>query len=124
MKDKRYKYVEDVIEDYIELTEEQIQIPLLIEKAREKYEALDLKERGSIIPQDDAEDAFKIFMQLKKYEERKEEVTAELAEVEAILKEFISFLKGNKILYEKKDDNKNKLTFLFWVEEDQLKCNR
>jgi hypothetical protein len=84
MKDKRYKYVEDVIEDYIELTEEQIQIPLLIEKAREKYEALDLKERGSIIPQDDAEDAFKIFMQLKKYEERKEEVTAELAEVEAI----------------------------------------
>jgi signal transduction histidine kinase len=124
MKDKRYKYVEDVIEDYIELTEEQIQIPLLIEKAREKYEALDLKERGSIIPQDDAEDAFKIFMQLKKYEERKEEVTGELAEVEAILKEFISFLKGNKILYEKKDDNKNKLTFLFWVEEDQLKCNR
>jgi signal transduction histidine kinase len=124
MKDKRYKYVEDVIEDYIELTEEQIQIPLLIEKAREKYEALDLKEKGSIIPQDDAEDAFKIFMQLKKYEERKEEVTGELAEVEAILKEFISFLKGNKILYEKKDDNKNKLTFLFWVEEDQLKCNR
>jgi signal transduction histidine kinase len=124
MKDKRYKYVEDVIEDYIALTEEQIEIPLLIEKAKEKYEALNIKDKGSVIPQDDAEAAFKIFMQLKKYEERRNELNEELSGVEAILKEFIGFLKGSKVLYEKKDDSKNKLTFLFWVEEDQLKCNR
>jgi len=121
---KRYKYVEDVIEDYIELTDEQIEIPLLIDKAKEKYEALELKPTATIICQKDAEDAFKIFMQLKKYEERKNELHQALAEVEAILKEFIGFFKDNKLLFEKKDDNKNKLTFLFWVEDGQLKCNR
>lgn len=124
MKDKRYKYVEDVIEDYIELADEQIEIPLLINKAREKYEGLKLEQGASTIAQEDAEDAFKIFMQLKKYEERKNDINEQLGEVENILKEFLIFLKEHKISYEKKDDNKNKVTFLFWLEEGQLKCNR
>lgn len=106
------------------MADEQIEIPLLIDKAKEKYEALDLKPNASIVSQKDSEDAFKIFMQLKKLEDRRNEVNSELAEVENVLKEFIGFLKDNKILFEKKDDNKNKLTFLFWVEDGQLKCNR
>jgi hypothetical protein len=124
MKDKRYKYLEDVIEDYIELTDEQIEIPLLIEKAREKYDGLKLEKNGTIIAYDDAEDAFKFFMQLKKYEERKNELNQELTEVENILRDFLVFLNEAKVSYEKKDDNKNKQTFLFWLEEGQVKCNR
>jgi cobalamin-dependent methionine synthase I len=124
MKDKRYKYVEDVIEDYIELTDEQIEIPLLITKAKEKFEALKLDLNGNTIAQDDAEGAFKIYTQLKKHEERKNEVNQELAEVETILKEFLDFLNNSKLSYEKKDDNKNKHTFLFWLEDGQIKSNR
>jgi hypothetical protein len=54
MKDKRYKYLEDVIEEYIELTDEQIEVPLLTGKAREKYEALKFEKNGTIIAYDDA----------------------------------------------------------------------
>jgi cobalamin-dependent methionine synthase I len=102
MKDKRYKYLEDVIEDYIELTDEQIEIPLLIEKAREKYDALKLDKNGTKIAYDDAEDAFKFFMQLKKHEERKNEINQELAEVENILRDFLVFLNEAKVSYEKR----------------------
>jgi hypothetical protein len=63
-------------------------------------------------------------MQLKKYEERKNEINQELEEVENILRDFLVFLNEAKVSYEKKDDNKNKQTFLFWLEEGQVKCNR
>ena len=124
MKDKKYKYVEDVMEEYIDLTDEQIEIPLLVQKANDKYEGLKEDVNGNVLKPSDAEDGFKIFMQLRKYEERKEEIREELGEVEQLLKEFLQFLGEQKISYEKKDDNKNKVTYLFWLEDDQVKCNR
>ncbi len=123
MKDKKYKYVEDVIEDYLMLEDEQIEIPLLISKARDKYESLKIEQGDALKPRE-AEDAFKIFTQLKKLEDRKTEVNEELNEVQSILKEFLEFVGGNKISFEKKDDNKNKITYLFWLEDGNVKCNR
>lgn len=123
MKDKKYKYAEDVIEDYLMLEDEQIEIPLLISKARDKYESLKIEQGDALKPRE-AEDAFKIFTQLKKLEDRKIEVNEELAEVQSLLKEFLEFVNGNKISFEKKDDNKNKITYLFWLEDGNVKCNR
>ncbi len=68
---------------------------------------------------------FKIFNQIKKHEERKAELNDELAEVEKTLKDFLSFLKGSKITFEKKDDtNKSKSTFLFWLEDEKIMSNK
>ncbi len=124
MKDKKYKNVEDVIENYLILEDEEIEIPLLITKAKEKFESLKLVQGEGILKPSEAEDAFKVFMQLKKHKDRKIELRAELAEAENLLKEFLKFVNENKISYEKKDDNKNKITYLFWLEDGKVKCNR
>ncbi|MEJ7820997.1 MAG: hypothetical protein WKF85_01680 [Chitinophagaceae bacterium] len=124
MKDKKYKNVEDIIENYLILEDEEIEIPLLITKAKEKFESLKLVQGEGILKPSEAEDAFKVFMQLKKHKDRKIELRAELAEAENLLKEFLRFVNENKISYEKKDDNKNKITYLFWLEDGKVKCNR
>jgi len=124
MKDKKYKNVEDIIENYLILEDEEIEIPLLITKAKEKFETLKLVQGEGILKPSEAEDAFKVFMQLKKHKDRKIELRAELAEAENLLKEFLKFVNENKISYEKKDDNKNKITYLFWLEDGKVKCNR
>ncbi len=124
MKDKKYKNVEDVIENYLILEDEEIEIPLLITKAKEKFESLKLVQGEGILKPSESEDAFKVFMQLKKHKDRKIELRAELAEAENLLKEFLKFVNENKISYEKKDDNKNKITYLFWLEDGKVKCNR
>ena len=124
MKDKKYKNVEDIIENYLILEDEEIEIPLLITKAKEKFESLKLIQGEGILKPSEAEDAFKVFMQLKKHKDRKIELRAELAEAENLLKEFLKFVNENKISYEKKDDNKNKITYLFWLEDGKVKCNR
>jgi hypothetical protein len=61
---------------------------------------------------------------LKKYEENKKELEDEFAEVEGVWKGFLATLKGAKISYEKKDDNKSKMTYQFWLEGEELKSNR
>ena len=124
MKEKKFKYIDDVIEEYIRLTDEQIEIPLQASKTREKYDTF-LKDHGNgVLKSDDAQHAFKIHTQLKKYDENKVELEEELGEVEGILKDFLKSLNGSKISYEKKDDNKSKLTFQFWLEGEELKSSR
>jgi hypothetical protein len=71
----------------------------------------------------DAQDGFKLFSQMKKLEEQKKEFESELAEVEGSFKEFLQSVNGHKISYEKRDDNKNKMTFLFWLENDIIQSN-
>jgi hypothetical protein len=125
MKDKKYKYLEDVIDDYILLSDEQIEIPLLIERAHKKFNQYLSSENDITYTPVQAEYLFKYHSQLKKIEERKKEVGEELSEVEGLLKEFLMALNGGKISYEKKNDNdKSKTTFLFWVEDNKVMCNR
>ena len=125
MKEKRYKYVDDLIEDYLQLTDEKKEIPLIIAAAKEKQLTLLNETNGSVIKKGDAEDLFKIYMQVRKYEERQLELLAELEEVEFTLREFLSFMEGNQLGYEKKDDaGKQKVTFLFWLEDGAIKSNR
>ncbi len=125
MKDKKYKYIEDAIDDYIQLLDEQIEIPLLIEKAQKKFHQHMSSETGIIYTPAQAEYLFKYHSQVRKLEERKNEISGELSEVESLLREFILSLNGGKISYEKKDDtDKSKITFLFWVEDNKVMCNR
>lgn len=124
MKDKKFKHIEDLIEDYIVLTEEQIEIPLLLARAKDKQALFLADYQNTTIRSGDAQDGFKIFTQIKKLEEQKAAFELELAEVEAEFKEFLQSVNGNKISYEKKDDNKNKMTFLFWLENDKIESNR
>jgi hypothetical protein len=50
---------------------------------------------------------------------------AELGDAEFTLREFLSFIEGNQLAYEKKDDvEKQKITYLFWLEDGVVKCNR
>ena len=125
MKEKKNKHLEDIFEEYLELQDEQIEIPLLIEKAQKKFGQLTSSEQNPVYRHSEAEDLFKAYLTLKKHEDRKAEINEELREVEETLKGFLATLRGGKVSYEKKDDNdKSKLTFLFWLEDDMVKCNR
>jgi hypothetical protein len=124
MKDK-IKNVNQLLEDYISLLDEQIEIPLLIEKAKEKYEEHLSEHTTAIYRPKETNELFKIFTQIKKQEEREVEIRAEIQETEKLLKDFLTFIKGGKIAYEKKDDtDKSKITFLFWIENDTIMSNR
>lgn len=125
MKEKRYKYAEDLIDDYLSLTTEQIELPLTIAAVREKQISIMDGVTGNVLKKGDAEDVFKLFTQLRRAEERKEELQGELTEVEGLLKEFLQFIDGNQLAFEKKDDiDKQKITYLFWLEDGIVKCNR
>ncbi len=125
MKDKKHKYLEDLFDEYIAMTDEQIEIPVLIEKAQKKFDQHLSEKKTDTYKYSDAEDLFKHHSQIKKYEERKKEIGDELAETESMLKEFLTSLQGGKISYERKDDNdKSKSTYLFWMEGDIVKSNR
>ena len=125
MKEKKHKYVEDLFDEYIHLSDEQIELPLFIEKAQKKFDQHLSTENDITYKSSDAEDLFKFHSQIRKYEERRKEVNEELAEVENTLKEFFRTLRGGKISYERKDENdKSKNTYVFWLDDDQVKCNR
>jgi DNA polymerase III gamma/tau subunit len=125
MKDKRYKYYEDIIEDYLQLTDEQIELPLSIEKHKDKLQALIDGKTDAVLKAGDANDAYKLFLQIKKLEERKPELEIELKETEEILKQFLMVLEGNKLSYKERDEqDKSKNTYLFWLEEGAVKTNR
>ncbi|MGI8581424.1 MAG: hypothetical protein ACR2KX_04495 [Chitinophagaceae bacterium] len=121
----KIKNVNQLLEDYISLLDEQIEIPLLIEKAKEKYEEHLSEHTTAIYRPKETNELFKIFTQIKKQEEREVEIRAEIQETESLLKDFLTFIKGGKIAYEKKDDtDKSKITFLFWIENDTIMSNR
>src|SRR5687768_7634810 len=124
MKTKKLKHADDVIDRYIDLLDEQIEIPVLIQKANEKYNQ-HISDHNYVYKPGETDDMFKIFLQIKKLEERKARINSEIAEVESVLKDFLSFLKGGKIAYDKKSDtDKSKTTFLFWLEDGKVMCNR
>ncbi len=125
MNQKKHKHFEDVIDDYIDLQDEQIELPILIEKANEKFNQHLTDEAAYTYKPGEAESMFKVFMQIKKHEERKTELNDEIAEIENTMKDFLSQLKGGKIAYAKKDDSdKSKITFLFWLEDGKIMSNR
>ena len=125
MKEKKYKYIEDVVEDYLRLADERKEIPVLIAAAKVKQATLLDEANGSIIKKGDADDLFKIYNQVRKLEERQLEILGEMEEVEFTLREFLSFIEGNQLGYERKDDvDKQKITYLFWLENGAVKCNR
>ncbi len=86
---KKFKHIEDLIEDYIVLTEEQIEIPLLLSRAKEKQDIFLADYQNATIRSGDAQDGFKIFTQIKKLEEQKKAFESELSEVEAEFKGFL-----------------------------------
>ena len=125
MKVKKIKHIEEVIDVYMTLLDEQIEIPVLIEKANEKYNQHVTDNNSYVYKPGETENLFKIFMQIKKHEQRKAQIDTEIAEAESALKDFLAFLKGGKIAFEKKDDNsKSRITFLFWLEDGKVMCNR
>lgn len=125
LREKRYKYIEDVVEDYIRLQDEKIELPLLIEKFKKKQDILLSEIPDMVIETDDAEDLFKAHSQIIKSEERIEEANEELREVEEILKGFLASIPGHQLSYERKDDTeKMKITHLFWLEVGVIKSNR
>jgi hypothetical protein len=66
MKEKTYKKVEDVIEDYLRLTDEKIEIPLALSAAKEKQISLLDGVNGNVIKKSDADSLFKLYMQTGK----------------------------------------------------------
>lgn len=125
MKEKKHKYIEDLLDQYFQLSDEQIEIPLLIERAKKKFDQHLSPQKDTTYIHSEAGNLFKFHIQVKKYEERKKEVGDELSEVENLIKDFLLTLQGGKISYKKKDDNnKSKNIYLFWMEGDKVKCNR
>jgi len=125
LKEKRYKYIEDVVEDYLLLQDEKIELPLTIERFTKKQDILLSGIEEAVIDTDVAEDLFKAYSQIKKSEERMEEANEELKEVEEILKGFLASIPGRQLSYERKDNQeKIKITHLFWLEDGVIKSNR
>ena len=48
-KDKRYKYVEDLIEDYLYLTDERTELSLKLKKTKDKFLALKEENQGTTL---------------------------------------------------------------------------
>ena len=126
MKEKKYKHVNEAIEDYLRLTDEGLEIPVLVKKAHEKYNIQKEEHNSSTYDPGETEKMFKIYTQMKKFEDRKSEIAAELAVAEGELRDFLTFLKGGKISYEHKGSTpkSKKITYLFWLKEDKVQCNR
>lgn len=123
---KKYKHINEAIEEYLRLSDEELELPLSIKKAIEKYNLHKEEHNTSTYDPRETDKMFKIFTNLRKYEERKAEVAEEFAEVEKALHDFLSFLKGGKISYETKSSNSRdkKITYLFWLQDDKVQCNR
>ena len=125
IKEKRYKYVEDVVEDYLYLQDERVELPLNLKKLKDKYATLKEDYEGKVLDKEEAEDFFKLFNQEKKVEERVAELESDLTEIEELLKQFLQYLDGQQFTYEKKDEEqKSKVTHLFWLENGRIKSNR
>lgn len=125
MNTKKYKHIEAVIEDYLQLQNERLEIPLLLDKVQEKLLRIKgSKSESESYSQDDAQDLFKIFNQQQKYLEQQQEVDVEFKEVELIFKTFLAFIEGEIEFFRKEDQDKNKVTYKFWLEENHIRSNR
>jgi hypothetical protein len=122
---KKFKHIEDLIEDYLNLLDEEKKVPVFMQKVHDKFKQ-HLNEDTSVpYKPKDTEEMFRLFIQVKKHEERKNELVEEKAEIENILREFLLLVNGGKISFEKKDDSdKSKNTFLFWLENGKIMSNR
>ena len=65
MKDKKYKYYEDLVEEYLQLSDENLELPQLMEKNKEKLAGLVNEKAGTVLKSGEADDAYKIFLQIK-----------------------------------------------------------
>ena len=125
LKEKKYKYIEDVLEEYILLQEEKSQLSLSVEKAKKKQEALLSDIEETVIKTDDAEDLFKAYTQVKKIEEKLAETEEELKEVEDVIRNFLRTIPEHQLAYDRKDDQeKTKITHMFWLEEDVVQTSK
>ena len=125
MKEKRHKYLEDLLTEYIELTDEQNELKMSVEKAQNKFNQHLSEDKNTTYKYADAEDLFKFHNQARKYEDRKKEISEELSDIENSLKEFLLSLQGAKISFDRKDDNdKSKSTYTFSMDGDSVKCDR
>ena len=103
LKEKKYKYIEDVLEEYILLQEEKVELFSSIEKGKRKHESLLSEIEDTVIKTDDAEDLFKLYTQVKKIEEKLAETEEELREVEDVLRSFLKTIPEHQLAYERKD---------------------
>lgn len=126
MKEKKYKHINEAVEDYLRLTDEQLEVPVLVKKAQEKYNLQKEEHNTSTYDPAETDKMFKIYTQVQKYHDRKVEISEELASVEGTLHNFLTFLKGGKITYEKKGENSKskKITYQFWLKDGKVECNR
>lgn len=121
------KHIQNVIDEYLKLLDEQIEIPLLINKNQEKYESLMQKvheDNSDTLKPGEAKHLFETFSQNNKYHERKAELSTEVSETEKMLKKFLTYVKGHKIAYEKKGAKDKKITYLLWLKDGKIECNR
>ena len=125
MKERKFKHVNEAIEDYLRLSDEELEMPVLVKKAHEKY-IEHKEENNSTYTPAETDKMFRIFTQIKKYDERKADIKEELMAVEKTLHDFLTFLKGGKISYEKKGETSKakKITYLFWLKDGKVECNR
>lgn len=122
MKEKKHKYLEDLLDEYIQLLEEQAEIPALIEKYQKKFDQNIAGEKDFTYKTADAEDLFKYHNHVRKYQERKKDIADELNELENLLREFLASLQGGKVVYERRDDSdKSKNNYVFWLEGNVVK---
>ena len=125
MNPKKNKHFEVVIDEYINLLDEQIELPVLIQKANEKFIQHLTDDISYIYKPGETENMFKIFMQIKKYEDKMAQISDEIIGLENTLKSFLSLFKGGKVAHPKKENTgKSKITFLFWLEDGKIMSNR
>ena len=63
---KKYKYYKDLIEDYLLLSDENDELPRLVEKNKVRLGILIIEKSGSVLKSADTDDAYKMFLQIRK----------------------------------------------------------
>jgi hypothetical protein len=124
MKDKKFKNLEDLFEGYSQLLEDETEANSSLEKARKKLAVYLSSEPNPVYKLSEGDDIYKAFLNIQKSENKLQDLKSEKVEFENLLKEFFGTLNGGKISFDKKEDDKVKSTFLFWLEEDQVKSEK
>lgn len=124
MKDGKQDKVGNVIEDYLRLFDEKIDLSIAIARAIEaSKKKLELK--SEMLRGKDVQELFTQHCQINKCKQRQKEVESELDEVETSLKRFLTFLDGKQIVYEKKvKGDKQKAKYILLLREGKVHCNK
>jgi hypothetical protein len=122
---KKYKRIEDVIVEFLDVQEESHELPGLMEEVERKMQQrISSKSEFDHYDIDEAQDLFKLSTQHQKLLDTQRELDMRFTELRQLLVAFLKCINGKLEYSRKEGEEKVRITYLFWVENNELHSNR